>query len=85
MQIRAFEEKKPLWSLLGGLFFFLALMAKENAITFLAVIPLTYYFFTKADLGQPIKQLSPMLLAAVLFLVIRTSILGFSLGKVSIE
>ena len=32
----------------GLLVFFLALLSKENAITFIAIIPLTFFFFTKA-------------------------------------
>jgi tetratricopeptide (TPR) repeat protein len=34
----------------GGVVFFLALLSKENAITFIAIIPLTFFFFTKAKL-----------------------------------
>lgn len=36
------------WLLLSGIFFFAGILAKENTITFLAVIPLTLYFFTRA-------------------------------------
>ncbi|MCW3127017.1 MAG: hypothetical protein JWO03_2675 [Bacteroidetes bacterium] len=36
----------------GTIAFFLAMLSKENAITFLAVIPLTFYFFTKAKPQQ---------------------------------
>jgi tetratricopeptide (TPR) repeat protein len=32
----------------GTVVFFLALLSKENAITFIAIIPLTFFFFTKA-------------------------------------
>lgn len=79
--IRAYLEKKPGWLILAGLIFFAGLLSKENAITFLAVAPLTYYFFTKAKTNRIIGQLTPFVVAAVVFLLIRFSILGFSLGE----
>ena len=39
-----YRTKKMLWLVLSGVFMFLGLMAKENALTFLAVIPVTLYF-----------------------------------------
>ncbi len=62
-------------------FLFLGLMSKENAITFLAVIPAALYFFT----DRPIKQILPVfgvsLLAAALYLIIRTSVIGYLLSS----
>ncbi len=83
--LRAFGEKKIAFHFLAGFLFFLALLAKENAITFLAVIPLTYYFFTKAKISSLIGTLAPFVLASVLFLAIRFSILGVSIGEPPIE
>ncbi len=82
---RAFAEKKPLFNVLAAVIFFLALLSKENAITFLAVVPLTFYFFSKAKVGDIIKQTLPLVGATVLFLVIRGSILGWSMGPPSME
>ena len=65
----------------AGVLFFLALMAKENAITFLAIVPLTYYFFTKADFGKIATQMIPFGIAAFAFLGIRFSILGADFGS----
>lgn len=79
--LRAYLEKKNSWNLLAGVLFFAALLSKENAITFLAIAPLSFYFFTKAKTSQIINRLIPFALAAGLFLLIRFSILGFSLGE----
>jgi len=49
---RAYYEQKNIWLILSGLVFFLGLLAKENAITFLAVAPLAFYFFTKMTVGD---------------------------------
>ena len=78
--LKSFHEKKPMLNLIGAALFFLALFSKENAITFVAVIPLAYYFFTKAKPGEIISKTLPFLLLAILFVIVRGSILGWSLG-----
>ncbi|MEM9822659.1 MAG: tetratricopeptide repeat protein [Bacteroidota bacterium] len=83
--IRAFLEKDQRLQLLVVLCFFIALLSKENAITFLAVVPLMYYFFTKATWGQIAKQLLPFVGVTALFLMIRGAVLGWSLGAPSME
>lgn len=37
------------WVFLGVIMMFFGMLSKENVITFLAIVPLTYYFFTKTD------------------------------------
>ena len=84
--IKAVQENKNWLNILAGIIFFLALMAKENAITFLAIVPLTYWFFTKADLGKIAIQTAPFLIAAALFLLIRGQVLDGNFGgEVSME
>ncbi len=78
--LRAYREQKPHFSLIAGAIFFLGLMAKENAITFLAVVPLAYYFFTKAKMPVILRQTLPFFVAAAIFLAIRTSVLGWDFG-----
>ena len=53
--LRYIQTQKIVWLLLSAIFFFLALLSKENALTFLAVVPLSIYFFTKAPLKENIK------------------------------
>ena len=75
-----------LWpTILAALSFFIALLSKENAITFLGVVPLALYYFTKDDLVGIIKKTAPLVAVAILFLIIRGSILGWSLGEPSME
>lgn len=64
----------------AGISFFVALLSKENAITFLAIIPLAIYIFKKESIPSILKLTSPLFAATILFLVIRFSILGFNLG-----
>lgn len=57
--------------LIGAVIYFIALMSKENAITFLAIIPLVYYFFTKATTKNYILSVGLYLAPAALFLILR--------------
>ena len=79
--LRALRENRLLFGALSGISFFLALLSKENAITFLAVLPLTLYYFTDAKLKRIARETLPLVLAAAVFLVIRGAILGWSLGE----
>lgn len=83
--LRAYYENNPVFQVVTGIFFFLGLLAKENAITFLAIAPFTYYFFTKASPKKIVLQSLPFLAAAAVFLIIRTAILDFSLGTTTTE
>ncbi len=78
--VRGYASKKNWLNILGGVIFFLALLSKENAITFVVVAPLTYWFFTKAKVGQIAFQTLPFVIAAALFLVLRTSVIGLGVG-----
>ncbi len=78
--LKSFHEKKPLLNIIGATLFFLALFSKENAITFVAVIPLAYYFFTNAKTGEIIFKTLPYLALALVFVFIRGNILGWDIA-----
>ena len=78
--IKAYQEEKSWLNIIVGVLFFLGLIAKENAITFLAVVPLTYFVFTKAKINKIALQTLPFFLAAILFLIIRGQVLGGNFG-----
>lgn len=58
----------------GGAFF-LSLLSKESAITFVAIIPLLLYFFTEADKSKYIRVGGMLLGVSALFLLIRAGVL----------
>lgn len=62
--------------LLMPLCFFAALLSKESAITYLAAVPLAMYFFSEAKGSHYRGVLVSMALPAMLFLLIRASILN---------
>jgi tetratricopeptide (TPR) repeat protein len=78
--IRAFREKKNTLLILAALVFFCALLSKENAITFVAVVPLAFFFFTKASSRSVVMHTLPYLGVALLFLFIRGAVIGWSFG-----
>lgn len=59
---------------------FLGLMAKENAITFLVIIPLSAWFFRDKLWSNPLLSILALLIPVVLFLWIRTTVLGQLFG-----
>jgi protein O-mannosyl-transferase len=79
--LKYLETKKIWYVLLSSLSLFFGLLSKENAITFLAVIPLTVYYFTKHDLKSNFLSSVPLLISAGIFLLIRASILGMGSGE----
>ncbi len=83
--LQAFFTKKISWQFAAGGLFFLALLSKENAITFVAIAPLTYWFFTKASGGKIVLQALPFLISAGLFLLIRTTIIGLNSSEPPLE
>jgi tetratricopeptide (TPR) repeat protein len=54
----------------------LGLFAKENAITFLFLIPVTVHFFTGHSLRKNLLSWLPLIGVAVLYLLIRVNLLG---------
>lgn len=84
--MRAYHEKKAWMHVFVGFIFLMGLLSKENAITFVAVAPLTFYYFTKAKPSQIAMQTLPFAAAALVFLLIRNPIVPMtSIGDTSME
>lgn len=63
--------------------FFLSLLAKENGITFLAIIPMTLYFFMNKKLKDSLLAVWPFVLIFSVYLLIRVGITGFATSDTS--
>jgi tetratricopeptide (TPR) repeat protein len=74
--IIAVNDKKPVYFLYSGIAFFLALMSKENAITFLAVVPLALYIFNDVKLNKLLQAIIPLIISFVVFFMIRQAVVG---------
>ena len=74
--IQYINTKKTKHLIFSFMLFFLALLSKENAITFLAILPLTIYFFTAVKKKEMIISILPLLIATTLFFAIRSGVMG---------
>lgn len=72
-----FDKKKKLHLLIVLPVFLFAILAKENAVTLLAVIPLMLYFFRKPKVSEYLISLSPVFLAIIIYLGLRQNALGY--------
>jgi hypothetical protein len=61
---------------LSTLCFLLALLSKENSVTFVLVAPLLLYFFTRDSARKIAAAVSPWLVALVVYLAVRIAIQG---------
>ncbi len=83
--LKAYDTQKLYWHVLAAVVFFIALMSKENAIMFLAIVPLAYYFFTEAEFPTIVKQTLSLVAGAAVFLAIRGAVIGWQFGGVPME
>lgn len=74
--IKAIDTQKNIYLVAIAPLFFLALMAKENAITFLIVLPLTAWFFRKKIVYNTGLSIVVLVLPALIFLFIRSKVTG---------
>ena len=71
--------------IIGVVCYFIALFAKESAITFLAITPLFFYFFTNAKKEKYFKSIAAMSFCTILFLLIRRKVLGDTITLIPME
>jgi len=77
------QKQKPLLLFFAFISFILALLSKENAITFLAIIPLTIFFLHKETLKTHVLAFVPLASAVLLYFILRFNALGF--GSMNVE
>jgi protein O-mannosyl-transferase len=85
LTVRAVDSGKTHYGILAALIFFLACLSKENAATFVAIVPLALYFFRNQSLGEAIKNSLPLILAFILFFIVRGTILHWRFGGAPME
>lgn len=73
------------WLAVAAAAMFLSLLSKENSITFLAVVPLTFYFFKKADIKQYAFAVAAILIPTIFYLTLRSQFAASGLTEESSE
>ena len=74
--LRYADKAKITDIILASIVFFLGLFSKENVITFVVIVPLTLYFFTKTSIKRTVISTFILLFITVIFICIRTAVLG---------
>ena len=74
--LKYLENQKIKYLIYSGIYFFLGLLSKENAITFIAIIPITLYYFKSVNKEQYLKIIGSLLIPTFLFLFIRYQVIG---------
>lgn len=70
------------WLFVAGASLFLGALANENALSFVAVVPLTMWLLTKIPPKQLLAPTAVLLGAAVLFVALRYQAMGYIFGNV---
>ncbi|HEY4798015.1 MAG TPA: tetratricopeptide repeat protein [Bacteroidia bacterium] len=73
---RFVKTEKKKFILYSTLCYFLALLSKENGITFIAVIPLALFCFGEKNIRQSLMLTIPFFSTAVIYFLIRTHYVG---------
>ena len=74
--LKFYENKGISNQLIAFALFFIALLSKENAITFVVIVPLIYGFFMQTDWSTAFKQTIPFVAAAAVFMILRGAVIG---------
>ncbi|HOY06884.1 MAG TPA: tetratricopeptide repeat protein [Saprospiraceae bacterium] len=83
--VKAYDTGKRKWNILAAVIFFLACLSKENAVTFVAVIPLALWVFRSASASAIVKNMTPVFVSFLAFFFIRGAILHWKFGGAPME
>lgn len=76
-----FVKTNNILNLIGmSVLFLLGILAKENALTWVVIIPMSLYFFKKINVLQLGKIISVLLITTMAYFAIRYQVLGYIFG-----
>ena len=78
------DSDKIVSLVLSAVFFFLALLSKESSITFVAILPLTVYFFRDVKMAKIVKATAPYVIMAGIYMLMRAAFIESDGEKVRI-
>ncbi len=76
---------KNKYLIFSGLAYFMAIISKESALTFLAIVPLTVYFFSKSSASRNLKTTLPIIISTVIYMMMRFRAIGYFLSPNNVE
>ncbi|MCS6904436.1 MAG: tetratricopeptide repeat protein [Bacteroidia bacterium] len=81
--LRYLEKKNYRWIVFSCISFFLAMLSKENGVNLIGIIPLMLLLYRRLTLGKVFQITSIYLSIAILFILLRYRIVGFTLANPS--
>ena len=81
--LRYIENRKISHLLWIFLIFILAILSKENALAYVAIIPLTLFFFRKGETKATLTASIPLLAGIAVYFIFRAATVGFVLKDVN--
>ncbi len=85
LTLRYADSGRFAWAVLAGVVFFLACLSKENAATFIAVIPLALWYFRAMKGAAVVRATLPVWVGFAVFFVLRGAILNWKFGSAPLE
>ena len=70
------QKDSIFYLLLSAICFFLGTLSKENTLTFVLILPMTLWYFSKAPIKRILMASAPIALTTVLYLFMRYQIIG---------
>ncbi len=84
LKVLDFLENRSNLSLVGiGVFFFLGMLSKESAVTWLALVPLMVFFFTSYSLRQALPAYLALVTSFTVWFALRHGVVGSSVAGVA--
>lgn len=74
--IKLFETGRAKYYIFAFISYMLAMFSKEIAATFLITIPLAFWFFTNKKVKEIVFAMAPLMLAAIIYFIIRQQVIG---------
>lgn len=73
------EKSGIKWLASGCIAYFLSLLSKETSITFLAILPAAFFFFSSYSIKKIMLGTAPLVVTAIVYLLMRTKVLDGAL------
>ncbi|MDZ7880276.1 MAG: tetratricopeptide repeat protein [Saprospiraceae bacterium] len=83
--IKFYEDRQLKNGILTFFCFFIGLMSKENAVTFVVLVPMIFYFFYHTNLMDSLTKAVPFVAATLVFLLLRGAVIGQQFGTEQAE
>ena len=75
--LKSVDTHSKIWAVSSFILMVLACLAKENAITFLLLAPLSVWFFREIKISVLVRRSMALIAGGILFLLLRYLVLGF--------